>query len=150
MRLADQSPGRLGHRFPVHFPRGSVLVELDRLDEARTTIETGMRISEELGLLLEVDGELADALETLSDYWDRCARSGLAREYPVIGPDLVRLALAAGDPGRARDVAAAVTGVASQTRCPGSPVPRCAAGDWPKMTPTCCSRLAAGLARHGV
>ena len=209
--LADQSPGRLGHRFPVHIPRGYVLVEFDRLDEARSTIETGMRISEELGigwglvvyhvvralerfiaghwddavaeietgtgvvsvtgdsyspvlgrsvlslirlhrndlpgvrdavgavpgelsalgggyrgdwfawtraLLLEADGELADAFETLSDCWDRCARSGSALEYPVIGPDLARLALAAGDAGRARDVAAAVTSVAARNQVP--------------------------------
>ena len=205
--LADQSPSRLGHRFPVHIPRCYVLVEFDRLDEARTTIESGMRISEELGigwalapyqtlraferfvagdwddevaeietdtrragapseshnhlhllrrsvlslirlhrndlpgawdavgappgqvsgtradwyawaraLLLEADGDLADALETLSDCWDRCAGSGLALEYPVIGPDLVRLVLAAGEAGRARDVAAAVTGVASRNQ----------------------------------
>jgi len=209
--LADQSPGRLGHRFPVHIPRGYVLVEFDRLDEARSTIETGMRISEELGigwglvvyhvvralerfiaghwddavaeietgtgvvsvtgdsyspvlgrsvlslirlhrndlpgvrdavgavpgelsalgggyrgdwfawtraLLLEADGELADAFETLSDCWDRCARSGSALEYPVIGPDLARLALSAGDAGRARDVAAAVTSVAARNQVP--------------------------------
>ena len=60
-------------------------------------------------LLLEADGELADALATLSDDWDRCARSGRALEYPVIGPDLVRLALSAGEAGRAREIAAAVT-----------------------------------------
>jgi DNA-binding CsgD family transcriptional regulator len=69
-------------------------------------------------LLLEADGERADALEALSDCWDRCARSGLAVEYPVIGPDLVRLALAADNPGRAREVAAAVTGVASRNQVP--------------------------------
>jgi DNA-binding CsgD family transcriptional regulator len=69
-------------------------------------------------LLLEARGELADALETLSDCWDRCARFGLALEYPVIGPDLVRLALTAGDAGRARDVAAAVTSVASRNEVP--------------------------------
>ena len=212
VRLADESPGRLGHRFPLHDFRGSILTALDRLDEARSTLETGMRISEELGtrwalahyyagralerflaghwddavaeietdtgpvsvpgesynhlllrrgvlslirlhrndlpgargavgaapgevsgsgagyradwsawaqaLLLEADGELAQALETLSGCWDRCARSGLAVEYPVIGPDLVRLALAAGEAGRARDVAAAVTGVASRIQVP--------------------------------
>jgi DNA-binding CsgD family transcriptional regulator len=69
-------------------------------------------------LLLEADGELADALATLSDDWDRCARSGRALEYPVIGPDLVRLALAAGEAGRAREVAAAVTHVASRNQVP--------------------------------
>src|SRR6516164_255109 len=44
VRLADQSPGRQGHRFPVHISRVYILLESDRLDEARTTIETGMRI----------------------------------------------------------------------------------------------------------
>jgi DNA-binding CsgD family transcriptional regulator len=211
VKLADESPGRVGHRYPLHIPRGFILVELDRLDEATTTIETGMRISEELGirwapgpylavralelfiaghwddaiaeietatgladetgrsssillrrnvltlirlhrndlpgawdaadaapaqlpdigphqrgnwsawaqaLLLEANGELADALETLNACWDRCASSGLAVEYPVIGPDLVRLALAAGEAGRAQDVAAAVTSVASRNEVP--------------------------------
>lgn len=47
--LADRSPGRQGHRYPVHAPRVYALIELDRLDEARSTIDTGMRISEELG-----------------------------------------------------------------------------------------------------
>jgi DNA-binding CsgD family transcriptional regulator len=36
----------------------------------------------------------------------------------VIGPDLVRLALAAGEAGRAREVAAAVAGVASRNEVP--------------------------------
>ena len=210
VRLADQSPGRLGHRFPVHDFRAYILITLDRLDEASSTLEVGTRISEELGtrwalaryhtvraqerflaghwddavaeieadtspvgvpgesyyhlllrrgvlslirlhrndlprardavgaapgelpgagyradwsawaqaLLLEADGERADALERLTGCWDRCARSGSAVEYPVIGPDLVRLALAADDLGRARDVAAAVTGVASRNQVP--------------------------------
>ena len=211
VRLADQSPGRLGHRYPVHVPRGLILVALDRLDEARTTIETGMRISEELGirwslpnyhlvraferfiaghwddaiaeietdiglaslpgeshnlllgrgvmslirlhrndlhgaretvgaapgelpgthpgyradwsawaqaLLLEAQGDPAQALATLGECWDRCASCGYALEYPVIGADLVRLALAADDAGRAQDVAAAVTDVASRNEVP--------------------------------
>ena len=211
VRQADDSPGRLGHRYPVHSFRGHILIALGRLDEARSALETGMRISEEPGipwgfthyqlaralerflaghwddavaeietdtglagvpgesyslllghsvlslirlhrndlpgargaagagpadlpgtgagyradwaawaraLLLEADGERADALETLAGCWDRCARSGLALEYPVIGPDLVRLALAAGEAGRARDVAAAVTAVASRNEVP--------------------------------
>jgi len=204
--LADHSPGRVGHRFPVHDYRAHILITLGQLDEARTAIENGMRISEELGirwalplyqltrvlerfiaghwddalaeveattgladvpsgnyglprrrgvlaliglhrndlpgardaiatgpgelsdaspryhanwyaraqaLLLEADGEPGRALAALQECWDRCARSGLAVEYPVIGPDLVRLALAADQPGRAREVAAAVTSVAS-------------------------------------
>jgi DNA-binding CsgD family transcriptional regulator len=204
VRLADQSPGRLGHRFTIHRFRGDILISLGRFDEASSTIETGMRISEELGipwalahyqavraqqrflaghwddavaeietdtglagvpgenyhrlllrgvlslirlhrndlpgardavrapaklpgtaadradwyswaqaLLHEASGEFAQALAVLADCWDRCARYGFAREYPVMGPDLVRLALAAGEAGRAQEVAAAVTSVAS-------------------------------------
>jgi DNA-binding CsgD family transcriptional regulator len=211
VRLADESPGRRGYRYPVHIPRGFILVELDRLDEARSTLETGMRISEEVGiplplahhhaaralerfiaghwddaiaeieaaagptsepgqtytlilahnvlsliglhrndlrgareaaataagelsaagaghrtnwcawaqaLLLEAGGELAEALATLAGCWDRCTGCELALEYPVIGADLVRLALAAGDVSRARDVATAVTDVAARNEVP--------------------------------
>jgi DNA-binding CsgD family transcriptional regulator len=69
-------------------------------------------------LLLEANGEPAQALATLAGCWDRCANSGLALEYPVIGPDLVRLALAADQVGRVRDVATAVTDVASRNEVP--------------------------------
>jgi DNA-binding CsgD family transcriptional regulator len=259
--LADESPGRLGHRFPVHIPRGYVLAEVDRLDEARATIESGLRISEELGigwplavyhavralerylaghwddavaeietspgldvpgesyrpvpgrsvealirlhrndlpgardavdaapgelpdaspgyradwyvraqaLLLEADAERADALTVLADCWDRYASSGLALEYPVIGPDLVRLALAAGEAGRARAVAATVTGVASGNevpwitgaalRCQGlaeddpgvlqAAVDACARGPRPLQLALTCEDAGAAVARQG-
>lgn len=207
VRLADQSPGRRGYRYPVHAARGFILVELDRLDDARSTLDTGTRISEELGirwhlpsyqivrvfehftggewddaiaeieasieladetgetfslilgrsvlslislhrndltraaaeadaaarqlaehgaryraqwapwaraLLLEANGKIADALGTLAECWDRCARSGHTLEYRVIGADLVRLALAAGETGRARDVSASVAELAAR------------------------------------
>jgi DNA-binding CsgD family transcriptional regulator/tetratricopeptide (TPR) repeat protein len=48
--LADQSPDRQGHRFPIHATRGFILTELDRLDEASSTLDIGKRISEELGI----------------------------------------------------------------------------------------------------
>ncbi len=211
VRLADQSPGRQGHGYPVHAARGHLLIELDRPQDARTALETGKRICEELGvrwplasyqaflgferfitghwddavaelearldladdigesysrvyaqsvlslialhrndvsgareaaataarelastgpcyrtlwatwvraLVLEADGELADALAVLAECWDRCARSELAMEYPVIGADLVRLAIASGDRQRARDVAAAVTEMADDNEAP--------------------------------
>ena len=210
-RLADQSPARQGHRYPLHVTRGHILMELDRLQEARRTLETGRRISQELGvrwplasyqvflgierflagawddaiaeleaalelaeetgeryslalghsvtslialhrsdlrraeeaaaraagelaesglryrahwalwaeaLLLEAGGETAKASAALADVWDRCARSGLAIEYPPLGPDLVRLALAVGDPARARQVAAAVADLAAGNEVP--------------------------------
>ena len=211
VRLADESPGRLGHRYPVRVARGHILIGLDRLGEARTALGTGMRISEELGvrwalassqvflafgrfiagewddamaeleasleladeigetynriyahgmlslisfhrndltraqeaadaavrdladwdpgyrmtwavwpraLILEARGELGQALATIADIWDRCAGSGLVLGYPAIGPDFVRLALAAGDTGRARGAAAAVAEVASGNEVP--------------------------------
>jgi DNA-binding CsgD family transcriptional regulator/tetratricopeptide (TPR) repeat protein len=50
VRLADLSPGRLGHRYPVCMTQGHILIELDRLEEARSVLSTGRRISEELGV----------------------------------------------------------------------------------------------------
>jgi DNA-binding CsgD family transcriptional regulator/tetratricopeptide (TPR) repeat protein len=211
VRLADLSPGRLGHRYPVCLTRGHILIELDRLHEARSALDTGRRVSEELGvrwplptyqvflaferfiagewddaiaeaeaslelaeeigerysrayaygvlslmsfhrnnlsraqesaraaardlagwspgyrtswaawpdaLILEADGEPSRALATLADIWDRCTSAGLALEYPAVGADLIRLALAAGDLGRARDASAVVTELASGNDLP--------------------------------
>ena len=205
VRLADESPGRRGYRFPVRVTQGRILIELDRLEDARSALGIGMRTSEELGvrfalatyqmylaferfiagewddaiaeieaslglaeetgeiysrayaygvlalisfhrndlgqaresadaadrdlagwgghsvtwaawphaLIAEAGGEHDVALAVMAGIWDRCARSGLVLDYPVIGADLVRLALAAGDRERAADAAAAVATVAS-------------------------------------
>jgi DNA-binding CsgD family transcriptional regulator len=211
VRLADQSPQRQGHRYPLHLVRGSILMDLDRLQDARSTLQTGRRISEELGvrwrlpfyqvllamerflagewddaiaeleaalepaaetgerhslilghsvtslialhradlrraeeaaataereladtgpryrihwahwaraLLLEAGGATAEALATLAGVWDQLSRSGLAIEYPALGPDLVRLALAAGDRRRAGRVAVAVAELAGSNEVP--------------------------------
>ncbi len=205
MRLADLSPGRLGHRYPVHVSRGHILMERDRLADARATLEIGSRICEEVGarwaipsfhvylaierylggewddciveyetaldlaretgerysliighsvmahlalhrgdlraaqdaaaaatgelaatgaryrshwatwvqaLVDEAAGDIAGAFGALAGCWDYCEQAGFAIEYPVLGPDLVRLALAAGDRSRAEQVTAAVEGVA--------------------------------------
>jgi DNA-binding NarL/FixJ family response regulator len=209
IRRADDSPLRQGHRYPHHLDKGHVLIELDRFAEARATLETGMRISEELGvpwqlaayqtvlaveryaggewddaikefeaglelaaedtgvlgtlvlgqsvislialhrndveqarqavasaiaareledsyaryrghlsvkaraLLLEADGAVPQAFAALDDGWDECAAAGLAVEYSVLGPDLVRLALAVGERKRADEVTRAVAAVAA-------------------------------------
>jgi DNA-binding CsgD family transcriptional regulator len=199
--VADRSPGRQGHLYPVHAHRAFILIELDRLDEARLTLDIGRRISEELGrgwhlpsyqmvraterftagewddaiaeveanieladetgqafglildlsvlalvslhrndlgqaraassaamsrlgnsavqyrtqwavwahaLVLEADGHSAHALAKLTECWQQCAEVGLTVEYRMLGPDLVRLALAGGDRALAQDAAAAV------------------------------------------
>jgi DNA-binding CsgD family transcriptional regulator len=211
VRLADQSPQRRGHRYPLHLVRGSILMDLDRLQGARSTLQTGRRISEELGvrwrlplyqaflamncflagewddaiaeleaaleptaetgeryslvlvhsvkslialhrgdlrhaeqaaaraereladtgpryrthwamwaraLLLEAAGATGEAFATLAGVWDLYASSGLAVEYPVLGADLVRLALAAGEQARAEQAAAAVAEVAARNDVP--------------------------------
>jgi hypothetical protein len=69
-------------------------------------------------LLLEANGATAEATATLGDVWDQCARSGLAIEYPALGPDLVRLALTVGDQARARQVATAVADLAASNEVP--------------------------------
>jgi DNA-binding CsgD family transcriptional regulator len=201
MQLADLSPGRLGHRYPVHVSRGHILMERDRLADARQTLEIGSRISEEVGarwaipsfhvylaierylagewddcvvefetarelaaetgerysliighsvmshlalhrgdlrkagqaaaaatgelaatgpryrshwapwaqaMVSEATGDIPGAFRALADCWDYCQEAGFAIEYPVLGPDLVRLALAAGDRSRAEQVTFAV------------------------------------------
>ena len=211
VRRADQSPQRRGHQEVVHLARGNILMELDRLQDASSTLQTGRRISEELGvrwrlplyqavlgverflagawddamaelevalalteetgerhslvlthsvtslialhrgdlrqaeesaasaerelaatgprhrshwamwaraLLLEAGGAVPDAFATLDCCWDLCVRSGFAIEYPVLGPDLVRLALAADEAGRAAQVATAVAEVAAGNDVP--------------------------------
>ena len=50
IRLADESPRRLGHRYPLHAIRGWLLLEYDRPEEARASIGAGRRICEELGV----------------------------------------------------------------------------------------------------
>jgi DNA-binding CsgD family transcriptional regulator len=211
LRRADQTPGRQGHRYPLHADRGFILTELDRLDEAAAALRTGRRICEELGLgwplpsyhmaaaveryfvgewddalaeveasiewadetgmrrwvvlshsvlsliklhrndiagaasaaetaagvlaatgtpylsqwapwaralTLEADGRPADAFAALAQACDECAAIGAMIEYRVLGPDLVRLALAVGDTRRARDVSVSVAELAARNDVP--------------------------------
>jgi DNA-binding CsgD family transcriptional regulator len=67
-----------------------------------------------LALLQEASGQPARALKTMTAPWEESARRGISADYPVVGADLVRLAMAEGDAGLAQQVAAAVGGVASR------------------------------------
>jgi DNA-binding CsgD family transcriptional regulator len=69
-------------------------------------------------LLLETAGATAQAFAGLTGVWDLCARSGLAVDYPVIGADLIRLAPAADEQTRSRQVAVAVAEVAARNDVP--------------------------------
>jgi DNA-binding CsgD family transcriptional regulator len=69
-------------------------------------------------LLSEAEGDTAEAFTTLADRWRICQDAGMAIDYPVVGPDLARLARAVGDAGLAEEVTAAVEDVASGNRVP--------------------------------
>lgn len=211
VRVADESPGQAGNRYPVRVTLGLILIALGQHQEARSALAAGLRISEELGarwplpsyqvflaferfvcgewddavaeleaaielaeetgnsynrvyahglmsvislhrndvsqaeeaaaaaardvagwgpgyrmtwaewpraLILEARGEARQALAVMAGIWDTYASSGHVVEYPALGTDLVRLALAEGDTGRARNVSAAVTEVASRNEVP--------------------------------
>lgn len=208
--LADSSPHRAGHGYPVHATRGWILTELDQGERARRALNTGLRLCEELGvhwpmatyqaylaverfgagewddavtefeagigvaeengvayalkpsisaqalirlhrndlpgardavdralafgdrgsrlfdyraawaqaLLLEADGQLDRAFTTLSGRWHLCQDAGMAVDYPVVGPDLVRLARVVGDRDLADKVTDAVEDVAARSDVP--------------------------------
>jgi hypothetical protein len=77
-RRADRSPDRLGHRYPVLAQRGLILIELDRLDEARSTLQASMRLSEDLGVQLHLPSDqvyLAFERFTAGDWDDALAQA---------------------------------------------------------------------------
>jgi DNA-binding NarL/FixJ family response regulator/tetratricopeptide (TPR) repeat protein len=208
--LADASPGRIGHSYPVYATRGWIMLELDELEQARHALGRGRRICDELGvrwplatyqaylavvrftagawddavaeleagihfaeetgvtyalkpshsalalirlhrndlpgarqavdnatalgdrgsrlfdyrlrwahaLLLEAEGDTAQASSLLADGWRLCQGADMGVDYPVVGPDLVRLACTVGDIDLAEHVTAAVGEVASNNRVP--------------------------------
>jgi DNA-binding CsgD family transcriptional regulator len=208
--LANASPGRVGHDYPVYAPYGWILMELDQAAQARAALDTGRRLCEEIGvrwplatyqaylaverfhagewddavaeleagigfaeetgvtyalkpshsaqavirlhrndiagawqaidnadavrdrgsrlfdyravlaraLVLEAEGAVTEAFSTLADRWRVCQGAGMAIDYPVVGPDLVRLARAVGDADLAAEVSAAVSDVASANPVP--------------------------------
>lgn len=69
-------------------------------------------------LLLEANGSPREAYGVLAGAWDLCAGAGMLSELPVLGPDLVRLALASGRRPRAEDVTIAVEDISSKEESP--------------------------------
>jgi DNA-binding CsgD family transcriptional regulator len=59
-------------------------------------------------LVLEARGQPDASLASLCRAWDECVDQGLASTLPLLGPDLVRLARAAGDRQRAEQAATAI------------------------------------------
>ncbi|HEU5004122.1 MAG TPA: AAA family ATPase [Actinomycetota bacterium] len=65
------------------------------------------------GLLAEAEGRPAEALASLRGAWNLCCAAGAATEYPVFGPDLVRLAVQQREMALAQEVTAAVEALAA-------------------------------------
>jgi DNA-binding CsgD family transcriptional regulator len=70
-------------------------------------------------LLAEASGRLDEAVDEVWGLWELCADLGLASEYPTMGPELIPLALAAGQRDRAAVAVTAMEAVAA--RNPGVP-----------------------------
>jgi len=211
LAAAEHSPDRTGLRYPIYAPAAFILVEQDRLDDARAALEAGTRRSDEMGirwhqpsyqmvraverfvagewddavdevtanvelaadtgesyslivsrgvhsliclhrneiaraaeladtavqqlnqtegryrsqwavcaraLVLEAQGRVEDAYATLAEAFDRCGELGLALEYRVLAPDLVRLALATDHRPRAAEATRRISALAAANTVP--------------------------------
>jgi DNA-binding CsgD family transcriptional regulator len=126
LEFAEESGTRMGLVWN-HSLRAMIALHRNDLDAARAVLELAEREVDETGpqyrfywmhwaraLLLEASGETDEAFATLSSAWDLCVEMGMAYEFPQIGPDMVRLALAVDNRNRAGEVAAVVDEIASR------------------------------------
>ena len=65
-------------------------------------------------LVLEASGQPGSSLTTLGRAWEVCADQGLVSTLPLLGPDLVRFAGAAGDRLRAEQATTAIEDIAAR------------------------------------
>ncbi len=84
---------------------------------ARWPLEWGLWIQ---GLLCEAQGDAGQARALLEDAWELAAPLRFLISYRFLGPDLVRLAVAAGDRERAAVVAGEVADGARRSGVPGA------------------------------
>jgi DNA-binding CsgD family transcriptional regulator/tetratricopeptide (TPR) repeat protein len=117
LSLIEENANHVGDVFAhaicahVALHRGDRVLAQSALDEARRSLVAG---PVEIGfdwmswiaaLLLEVQDQPAEALATLAETWDLCAPVRyLQASSRAMGPDLVRMALSAGDRGCALSV----------------------------------------------
>ena len=160
MRAADRSPGREGHRYPVHVARGYILIELDRLAEARSTLEAGRRIGEELGLgwhqgsyhvpgIVQhfVAGQWDEAIAEVEASIELAAGTGESFGLLVGRSVLALISLHRNDVRRAEEAAAAAVGQYSEHRHHPLPLAVGAVGPGPHAGGG--GRTAAGLRDAG-
>jgi DNA-binding CsgD family transcriptional regulator len=115
LALADE----VGLQLLLHWPHGllaRIAVHRDDLDAADAWLAGpagGADAVVAQGLLAEARGDSTAALAALRDAWERDLGRGILSGRRLLGPDLVRLALAEGDPGLAAAVAAGVAEAAA-------------------------------------
>ena len=115
-----------GHTAMAHSIRSMIALHRNELDVARSWVQAAESELAVAGaqyrwnwvplaraLLCEAGGDTEAAVSVLAGTWARCATAGVVIEQPVLGPDLVRLAVVAGRVGLAADVAGAVEEVAA-------------------------------------
>ena len=122
--LADEAGSRIG-AVPVHGMLAMIALHRNDLRQARKAIEMGEAelarsgpqplvqwLTSARAAVEEAEGGPNSALTSLIEAWHACTTHGEVAEYPRLGPDLVRLLLAAGQRERARAVVAQVEDVA--------------------------------------
>jgi DNA-binding CsgD family transcriptional regulator len=127
LELADEYGMRLHGTLFSHSIRALIALHRDDLPAAERAVAAAERELESTGpqlgfdwllwakaLRLEATGRPEASLATLGRAWELCAELGLLHTLPVLGPDLVRLARGAGDPGRAEQAASAVEEIAAR------------------------------------
>lgn len=105
--------------------KGLIALHRGDVDEAGNAVKSAERQFAETGpqyratwvmwaraLLLDAIGDVTGAFAVLLNAWELCTGAQLRLDYPVLGPDLIRLALAAGDRKVAEDVVGRVEEVA--------------------------------------
>jgi DNA-binding CsgD family transcriptional regulator len=113
LQLADE----MGHdngKVPMHSLRGMIALHRGHLAEAESSVLAAERVMAVSGpqygldwfalaraLVEEAKARPERALAVLVDAWDGQAAAGIASGVPVLGPEVVRLALLHGDRGRA-------------------------------------------------
>ena len=106
-------------RAMIEAQRGQLGAATEDLAEAEKLIGAGEPFSNPQWLFLarslryDAHGDASGALEALRQGWDLADSAGMRLAFPLLGPSLVRHAMAAGDQRRADTVVAAVASVSA-------------------------------------
>lgn len=127
LELASEYGMRLHGTVFSHSIRAVIAVHRDDLTDAEQAVAaaeqelaaTGPQLGSDWllwaqALTLEASGQPGSSLATLCGAWDLCANQGLVSTLPLLGPDLVRLAGAAGDRLRAEQATTAIEHLAAR------------------------------------